>query len=95
MGRGEAAECWLPRGRRGLVDRGERAGPGGVARGASWAVRPGRCLFSFFILKLKIHFGASNKIGKIQIRYRWIRYEKCYNMRLNLEQKHNFYKTKI
>jgi hypothetical protein len=52
-------------------------------------------LFSFFILKLQIHFGASNKIGKMQIRYRWIRYEKYFNMRLNLGQKYKVYKTKI
>jgi hypothetical protein len=66
-----------------------------VARGASWAVRPGRFFFLFFILKLEIHFEASNKIGNMQIRYRWIRYEKSFNMRLNLEQKYKLYKTKI
>jgi hypothetical protein len=40
----------------------------------------------FFLLKMEIHFGVSNKIGKMQIRYRWIRYEKHFNMRLHLGQ---------
>jgi hypothetical protein len=53
-------------------------------------------VFSFFlILKLEIHFEASYKIGKMQIRYCWIRCEKFFNMGSNLKQKYKLYKTKI
>jgi hypothetical protein len=31
----------------------------------------------------------------MQIRYRWIRYEKCFNKRLRLEQNINFAKLKF
>jgi hypothetical protein len=40
----------------------------------------------FFLLKLEIHFVASNKIRKIQIRNRWIRREKYFIMRSNFVQ---------
>jgi hypothetical protein len=63
------------------------AGPGEArvewaALGRAGPFRPGRSYF--FLLKLEIHFGASNKIGKMQIRYHWIRREKCFNVRSNL-----------
>jgi hypothetical protein len=76
-----ASRRWLPR-----------------AGGAGWAARAGLVDLAgpilFFLLKLEIHFGVSIKIGKMQMRYRWIRYEKYFNMRLNLEQKYKLYKTK-
>jgi hypothetical protein len=83
---------WLGRGI-GVVALAAARGRRWVGR-ASWAGRPGRS-DSFFLLKLEIHFGVSNKIGKMQMWYRWIRYEKYFNMRLNLEQKYKLYKTKI
>jgi hypothetical protein len=79
-----------------------------AGRPAEWAVAPcgarGRALgrwagvagaLFFFYQKFEIHFEASNKIRKMQIRYRWNRYEKYFNMRLNLEQNYKLYKTKI
>jgi hypothetical protein len=73
--------------------QGERTGWVAVA-GVGPHGRP-RPLFFFFETKFEIHFGASEIIGKIQIRYRWIRYEKYFNIRLNLEQNIKFIKPKF
>jgi hypothetical protein len=68
----------------------------GVASAAGLLGRSGRHALSFFLKqKLKIHFGASNKIEKMQMRYRWIRYEKYFNMRQNFKQKYKPFKIEI
>jgi hypothetical protein len=87
--RGELAErCWLSRGRRWLLGRGKALGR-----------LVGRALYFFcffcFYNKIGNTLWCLKKIGKMQIRYRWIRYEKSFNMRSNLEQKYKLYKTKI
>jgi hypothetical protein len=53
--------------------------------------------FFIFLLKsrkLKYIFGGTKLIIKRQIRYRWIRHEKYFIMRPNLEQKYFFIKSK-
>jgi hypothetical protein len=66
---------------------------GGLRRALGRTV--GRALCFILETKLEIHFGASKIVEKIQIRYRWIRYEKYFNIRLNLEQKYKIYKIQI
>jgi hypothetical protein len=66
------------------------AGSWAIERGASgsWAVRPGSADSAFFFNRnWKYYFGGSKIIGKIQMRYCWIRYEKYFNMRSNLRRK--------
>jgi hypothetical protein len=81
---GLGAGCWAGEKKRNTGPRRSGGEVFAAARGRRWQLgRSARLagptlffFFLFFILKLEIHFGASNKIGKMQIRYRWIRYEK-------------------
>jgi hypothetical protein len=78
---------------------GAGAGRGGAGEwaGAGWPARAGPVgLAALFFSEIGNTFLENKKIiRKTQIRYRWIRYEKYFNMKPNLKQKYKLYKIKI
>jgi hypothetical protein len=72
-----------PGGRRRAACRARASGTGAAARAGPFGLAAS---FFFVFQKLKIQFEASKKIRKMQIRYRWIHYEKCFNVTLNLKK---------